>query len=233
MTSTCGLAIAPRTRAVSCARGWRRPWWSAATTRSNDASSSSSKSSDPSPRISSSQPCRSRKPPGGVAAGAVPLGLLAGEARVELGDDRALGRDPLGRQPPRDGQAVRVVRKHQVTVTAGARSLRHLLDRVDPVGPVRVGVAVAPQVGQLHEPRQPPVAGRLHLAPVLAQLRRDLGQPQERVDLGLGGERPQLRVGPGRDLAVRRPAARSPSRTGSSPGRGRSPAAGRCAPCSP
>src|SRR5450759_2002561 len=81
MTSTWGLRMAPRTRSVSWARGWRRPWWSDATTTSKAARTSSSKSSAPSARISSSQPWRMRKPSGGVAAGAVPASSSAAKRR--------------------------------------------------------------------------------------------------------------------------------------------------------
>ena len=203
MTSTCGLRIAPRTRAVSCARGWRRPWWSAATTTSNDASSSSSKSSAPSPRISSSQPWRSRKPSGGRGGGrACRRPPRAAKRALRSRDDRALGAHPLRREAARDRQAVGVVGQDQVGVAAGAGRLGHLLDRVDPVRPVRVGVAVAAQVGQLHEARQRPGPGRLDLAAILAQLGRHLGEAQERVDLRLGRERPQLGGGPGGRLPV-------------------------------
>ena len=63
--------------------------------------------------------------------------------------------------------------------------------------------------------------------------RLDERQVEEAVGLGLGREGPEL--GRRRRPAARRPrrAAGSPSRTGSSRGRGRCRGAGRCAPCDP
>src|SRR5664280_3335589 len=63
-------------------------------------------------------------------------------------------------------------------------------------------MAVAAKVRIRDEIRQAAVAGRLDLAAILAQLGWNLGEPEERVDLGLGGEGAELGGLPGRGLAV-------------------------------
>jgi hypothetical protein len=79
----------------------------------------------------------------------------------------------------------RVVGVREVLVAAGERGLRHLLDRVAPVGGDRVRVHVAlrspPRSGAGSRRR-----GRLELAAVLAQLGRDPRQAEALVDLLLG-----------------------------------------------
>ena len=61
---------------------------------------------------------------------------------------------------------------------------------------------VAAQVGQVDELRQPAGQRGLDLAAVLAQLRVDERQAEERVRLGLGGEGAQLGGVAGQRLAV-------------------------------
>jgi hypothetical protein len=65
-----------------------------------------------------------------------------------------------------------------------------------------VGVAIAPEVGLGNERRESPGPCRLDLTGVLAQLGLDERQIEERVRLGLGRERLQLRVRAGERLAV-------------------------------
>src|SRR5690606_29119155 len=66
---------------------------------------------------------------------------------------------------------------------ARPRRLRHRLDRRAPVAPVGLDLEVAAQVAVLDQLRQPPLARRLDLAGVLAQLRRDPRESERRVDL--------------------------------------------------
>ena len=95
-----------------------------------------------------------------------------------------------------------MVGEDEVGVAAGPGGLGHLPRSSGSRPTSRSGRGVAPQVGDLDEGRQPAVPRGLDLARVLAQLRRHLGQVEEPVHLGLGGEGPQLGRGPGRDLAL-------------------------------
>ena len=79
-----------------------------------------------------------------------------------------------------------VVGDRQVGVAAVAGGLGHLLERVAAVGEGRVGVQVAADVVDRDQLRQLAVAGRLQLAPPLAQLRLDVGVAEALVDPLLG-----------------------------------------------
>ena len=92
-------------------------------------------------------------------------------------------RDLLGlRLEPPVAQPPRVVADRDVATAAVLGRQHHLLERRTAVRPVRVHVEVALQVGELDEARQLAVARRLELAPVLAQLRRNPGVAEVRVD---------------------------------------------------
>ena len=132
----------------------------------------------------------------------MPAASSCGVPLVERGDDRPLLLDPVGRQAAGDRQRLAVVGQHLVGVAAAARGLGHDLDAVRAVGPVGVAVQVAAQVVERDEARQRAGEGRLDLAAVLAQLRLDERQAEERVRLLLGGERPQLGAVTGQRLAV-------------------------------
>ena len=106
--------------------------------------------------------------------------------------DRPLLRDPGGIEPVRDRERDRVIGQDQVLVATGACRLRHRRDRVDPVGPVRVGVQIAPEVAPLDEAREPARERRLDLTAVLAELGLDAGEIEEGVRLSLRREGPQL-----------------------------------------
>ena len=79
-----------------------------------------------------------------------------------------------------------------VRVPAPTRRGDHLLQRREPVGEVRVGMEVTLDVLLLHERRELPAKGRLDLAAVLAERRRDPGQAEPLVDLLLGPGHDQL-----------------------------------------
>ena len=89
-----------------------------------------------------------------------------------------------------------------VGVAPSSAGVGHDLDRLAPVAPLAVGVAVAPEVGLGDEDGERPGQSRLDLALVLPQLGLDEGQVEEAVGLRLGGERPELRVVARQDLAV-------------------------------
>ena len=99
--------------------------------------------------------------------------LLGRVAGVELGDDRALLLDPVGRQAAGDGQRLGVVGQDLVGVAAppGASAMTSMAWCA--VRPVGVAVQVAAQVAELDEARQAAGQGRLDLAAVLAQLGLD------------------------------------------------------------
>ena len=79
--------------------------------------------------------------------------------------------DPIGRQPAGDRERLGVVGQDLVGVAAPPGGLGHDLDREVAVGPVRVAVQVAAQVGEVDQVGQPAGQRRLDLAAVLAQLR--------------------------------------------------------------
>ena len=128
--------------------------------------------------------------------------LLRREPGVEPRDDLALLRHLVGREPAGDRERLGVVGQDLVGVAAPPGGLGHDLDRVDAVGPVRVAVQVAAQVGDVDEGRQRARERRLDLAAVLAQLRLDERQAEEGVRLGLGRERPELGGVAGQRLPV-------------------------------
>ena len=132
----------------------------------------------------------------------MPVAFLLLEPRVELGDDRALLLDAIGREAARDRQRDRVVGQDLVGVSPPAGGLGHDLDGVDAVGPLRMGVQVPAQVAELDEVRQPARQCRLDLALVLAQLGLDVREVEEGVGLLLGRERAQLGRVAGQRLAV-------------------------------
>ena len=159
MQSTCGFSIAARTRSVGLLSS---EVWSEATTQSSWARTSSGTSTTPRAVMFASTPRRMRN-------GATPL--------VDRLDLR-----PLRLEAPL-AEVVRVVGEAEELVAARRRSPRHLLDRRLAVGgPGRVAVHLAPEVAELDEPRQRAGAGRLELAAVLAQLRRDERVAEERVE---------------------------------------------------
>ena len=75
---------------------------------------------------------------------------------------------------------------------ASAAAVEHLLQRREPVGEVRVGVQVAPELLQVHEVGQLARERGLDLAAILAQRRRDERQAESLVDLLLGLGREQV-----------------------------------------
>ncbi len=86
-----------------------------------------------------------------------------------------------------------MIRQAEELVAAGGGGAGHLLDRRLAVGrPGRMTVHLAAQVAELDEPRQRSRPGRLELAAVLAQLRRDEAVPEEGVERLLVAERPHL-----------------------------------------
>ena len=169
MESTCGFSIAPHSRSVGSR--WNAEWIDA-TTQSRSASTSSGTSSEPSARMLTSTPFSSRN------------------GRELLVDGIDL---PVLRLHPALPQVVRVVGDREVLVAALDRRERHLLDGVVPVRrPRRVRVQIALELSQLDELRQRPVARRLQLAGVLAQLRRDELVAEELVQLLLVPVRDRL-----------------------------------------
>src|SRR5439155_15218528 len=131
-----------------------------------------------------------------------PVGLLPLVPRVELGDDPPLLGDTLRGEAARDRKGLAVVREHLVGMAAAARLLGHLLDGVDAVRPVGVAVAIAAEVAQLDEVREAAGHRRLDLTTILAQLRLDERQSEERVGLRLVAEGPELGVRSGEGLAI-------------------------------
>ena len=189
-------------RRVSSARDWRRETWTEATTTSKRASRSSSKSSA---AVGADLELAAVEQPealGRRLGRRRPGRLLGGVRGVERGDDLGLLGDPVGRQPAGDRERLRVVGQDLVGVAAPPGVVGHDLDRKVAVGPVGVAVQVAAQVGQVDELRQAAGQGSLDLAAVLAQLRDDERQAEERVRLVLGGERAQLGGIAGQRLAV-------------------------------
>ena len=118
--------------------------------------------------------------------------LLRREALVEGADERALFLDALGGEAARDRERLRVIGHDLVGVAAAARELSHGFDRHRAVGPVRMGVEVALEVGLGDEIRQAAGEGRLDLAAILAQLRLDERQPEKVICLRLRGEDAEL-----------------------------------------
>ena len=106
-------------------------------------------------------------------------------------------------------QPLRVIADRVVLVALLDGACDHRLQRVLAVGPGRVRVQVAADVRELDELRQLPLARRLELAAVLAQLRRDPVVAEEAVDLVFGRERVHLAALDLRDpvLGDREPAA--------------------------
>ena len=92
---------------------------------------------------------------------------LPAQVVVDRVDDAELAGQPLDAEAVGDGQARRVVGEHLVLVTELDGGERHLLDRRTTVGPVRVRVQVAPQLG-------PQLLAALHERP---ERRLELGQP--------------------------------------------------------
>jgi hypothetical protein len=80
-------------------------------------------------------------------------------------------------QPAGVAGRLRVVRDPQVAPAARPRRLRHLRHRGAAVGIGGVAVEGAAQVVHLHQRRQTPLRRGLHLAPPLAQLGGDPGEP--------------------------------------------------------
>jgi hypothetical protein len=78
-----------------------------------------------------------------------------------------------------------VIGQHDVFVPEVAGGARHDLDRVDAIGPCRVGVRVAANVVVRHQGRQPTGERGLDLAVALAQFRGDPWHAQSLVDIGL------------------------------------------------
>ena len=140
-----GLRIAPIMRRVIASASIRSLEWTLATRTSSRASISSVWSREPSSRMSTSMPLsRVKLPPRWV---------------VDRVDHAELPGQPLGAQPVGDPQPRRVVGQHQVVVAELDRGEGHLLDRRPAVGPVGVGVQVAPQQRRAARGRRPP-AGR-------------------------------------------------------------------------
>ena len=109
------------------------------------------------------------------AAVAVDLAHLPGEL------DRALLVQAVGH-----GQRLRVVGDGDVLVAQRARRFGHLFERRAAVGLGGVHVQVAADVFQFHQLRQAALGRGFDFAAVLAQLRRNPGQPQRLVDPGFG-----------------------------------------------
>ena len=73
----------------------------------------------------------------------------------------------------------------QVFHAAGPRSLGHLGERGAAVAPIGVAMKRTGQVSKLDKVRKPAGLGRVDLAGILAQLGRDIRQPERLEDVGL------------------------------------------------
>ena len=149
MTSTCGLRIALSVRRVSSARDWRRD----DVERRDDEVERREEVVLEVERavgadlelaaVEQPEPVRRSLRRGG------PGGLLGREPGVEPRDDLALlGATWSGVSPRAIASDCGVVGQDLVGVAAPPGGLGHDLDRVDAVGPVRVAVQVAAQVGR-------------------------------------------------------------------------------------
>ena len=138
----------------------------------------------PSERISISVPCRMRN--GASSALSRSISAFCSTMRSSVSP----------RVTPSDG---RVIGQHHPLPSAVARGAGHDLDRVHAIGPVRVDVCVSPlQVATVIRSGSEPLPrdGCQDLAVALAQLGRDPGQVEARVDLLLVGVQQQLAAAP-------------------------------------
>ncbi len=135
-------------------------------TQSASASTSSRRSRPPRSRMSTSTPFSS---------------VNAAQPRVELVDLVPLLAE-LRRQAADHRHPLRVVGHGDVLQPSLLGRLGHLLDRGHAVGPGAVGVQVAADVAQLDQLGELAGRGPLELAAGLAQLGREPGQVQRRVD---------------------------------------------------
>ena len=108
--------------------------------------------------------------------------VMPSQLRIEAVDLVALFRQLHRIEPVGDGEAARVLGDRQVLQAQRLGRQRHVAQRVVAVGGLGMGMQVAPQVGQLTSLGRRPRACRLDLAAVLAQFRRDVGQPDRAVD---------------------------------------------------
>ena len=95
-----------------------------------------------------------------------------------------------------DRERLRVVGHHLVGVAAAPGELGHDLDRLAPSDQSEWECRSPRRSASVTSVGQPARERRLDLAAVLAQLGLDERQAQERVRLGLGGERPELAAAP-------------------------------------
>src|SRR5262245_38704015 len=84
--------------------------------------------------------------------------------------------------------ARRVVGYREIGIAAGPRPLGHLLQGVPPVGQRRVTVKIAADVVDSDQLGKFAALAGLDLAPALAELRGNPGEPEELVDARLIGE---------------------------------------------
>ncbi len=110
----------------------------------------------------------------------VALGALedfdALQTLIDRVDFRLLLPHALGSEAVGHGQRLRMVAEAEVFQAELFRGQRHLLDAVAAVAVGRVAVEHALDVVRLDEVGQVAVGGRVHLAGVFAQFRRDVGQ---------------------------------------------------------
>ena len=98
------------------------------------------------------------------------------ELDVELVHFANLARDPGRIEAMRHGDPAAMVGQRHVFVAARLRRLRHLFNGRRAVGPVGVGVQVAANIVDCHQPRQLSGLGECNFATVLAHFRRDVSQ---------------------------------------------------------
>ena len=124
-----------------------------------------------------------------------------GMARLDLLDLLPLLPNPVCVQTPRHGQGLAVVCQSEILVSLGRTSHQHFLDRVLAVRPGGVHLQIAANLVQLYELRQSLAGRSFDLTAIFSQLRRNPGQLDLLVDIGLVPSRHHL-SGPGISFVV-------------------------------
>src|SRR5439155_20791166 len=120
--------------------------------------------------------------------------LEAARARVQLPDPLHLAHQLIRLDVMPESEGRRVIGDGEVGVAALARSSRHLLHRVAPIGGDGVAVQVSLQLVFPHESRQPVLERRLDLSSALAQLRLYVFETEAFVYLRLVRARESLAI---------------------------------------